>query len=961
MPLVLLSNNQVLHLDKSLIFAKGGESIVYLHPSDSSLLVKIYRRPSHQRADKLLLMLNNKPDYSEQQGHIAISWPIDLLLDSDQDDLAIGFLTQKIQHSHSSINFYSPKLRLKKFPLFNYLYLHRAAYNLAAILDLLHQSDYVVGDLNQSNILIDRSALVSLIDVDSFQLKDFKKIYRCPVGTPEFTPPELQGLNFQNVDRVPEHDLFGLGVFIFLLLMQGMHPFSGNVFNKNDESTTIEARIKNGYFIYSQKDMPYRLSELVLPAEIIDPPLFELFSACFEDGHHNPKVRPKPATWMRMLEKAITSLTVCENNPQHYFGKHLKNCPWCSRINNLGIPDLFPASDEIRKISNKTKSKITQISLSPIQPIEDSKGNLESRHSSGDRARRQSITDPQSIESAEKVYRESSSDNIFVLRMDIERFQAKLNASIRQSSKSFPRVFHVFGIGGVGKTTLLNRLIENEVGQMPYVKVSFGLTLGIETPLQLMLKLYENFDRQLKTSIWNRKLFAKTDRFIRKYLMYQQAINELENQPIEGEKKVTVEQVELVKKLTKFGTIAASSILPLGRTVSESIAEQVSTLTVDAAALFLSEKERLRELLRKHRVTKDKIDLQEFLLDPLSELTQAFVEDLFEKANGRPIFIIMDTYEKAPLDVDGWVCHYLSANMDLRKFNIFVLSAGRHGLLKTESWKKIQQDYRLVFERGLHQFNKQETCLYLEKIGITQQEHIQSIYQTTRGLPYYLNWIREQREQGKQLDFSHGKLEIVDLLLQGLDSDQALIVQMVSCCHWFDRSIVQYIISKSDCKLDFLTSENELDCFEWLKRRDFIKFAQYQYQLDDVARDIFRFSLWQENQRKFCQAHEILSNYFEARFKGQEEISHNSHAKDNVATAHFSEYIYHSLFCSPDGSQFKMLNDLLLNRSDTQFMDEVTNLVFAKVLAEEKIEEHPFLLPSIKEILLAIKIRYSIN
>ena len=51
--------------------------------------------------------------------------------------------------------------------------------------------------------------------------------YRCPVGKPEFTPPELQGRLFAHLDRAPEHDLFGLAVLIFQLLMEGTHPFAG--------------------------------------------------------------------------------------------------------------------------------------------------------------------------------------------------------------------------------------------------------------------------------------------------------------------------------------------------------------------------------------------------------------------------------------------------------------------------------------------------------------------------------------------------------------------------------------------------------------------------------------------------------------------------------------------------------------------------------------------------------------
>ena len=56
----------------------------------------------------------------------------------------------------------------------------------------LHERGYVVGDVNESNILVNRGALVTLIDTDSFQVRSAEQVYRCRVGKPEYTPPELQ-------------------------------------------------------------------------------------------------------------------------------------------------------------------------------------------------------------------------------------------------------------------------------------------------------------------------------------------------------------------------------------------------------------------------------------------------------------------------------------------------------------------------------------------------------------------------------------------------------------------------------------------------------------------------------------------------------------------------------------------------------------------------------------------------
>jgi DNA-binding helix-hairpin-helix protein with protein kinase domain len=62
-----------------------------------------------------------------------------------------------------------------------------------------------VSDVNQSNFLVNDQALATLVDTDSFQVRDpdGSKVYRCPVGTPDYTPPEMQGVAFAGVNRKP--------------------------------------------------------------------------------------------------------------------------------------------------------------------------------------------------------------------------------------------------------------------------------------------------------------------------------------------------------------------------------------------------------------------------------------------------------------------------------------------------------------------------------------------------------------------------------------------------------------------------------------------------------------------------------------------------------------------------------------------------------------------------------------
>jgi DNA-binding helix-hairpin-helix protein with protein kinase domain len=111
---------------------------------------------------------------------------------------------------------------------------HQVARNLCAALHALHVKGYVMGDVNQKKILVTTQGFVTLVDTDSFQVRAGATVYRCPVGVPEYTPHELHGRKFDQIDRAPVHDRFGLAVLLFQLLVDGYHPFSAVLKNPQD-------------------------------------------------------------------------------------------------------------------------------------------------------------------------------------------------------------------------------------------------------------------------------------------------------------------------------------------------------------------------------------------------------------------------------------------------------------------------------------------------------------------------------------------------------------------------------------------------------------------------------------------------------------------------------------------------------------------------------------------------------
>ncbi|HTU94020.1 MAG TPA: hypothetical protein VMF69_28325 [Gemmataceae bacterium] len=318
---------------------RGGEASIYAVPEWSDVAAKIYHNPSEEHAGKLAAMLAAPPVAPPQPGqHVTLAWPQSRLLEPGGEGRVIGYLMPRLDKAHLIWEVYNPGVRREICPHFHYGSLLRTACNLAAAVAGLHECGYVVGDLNESNVLVTAQALVTLIDVDSCQVPGSDRLYRCRVGRPEYTPPELQGVAFAEVDRLPQHDAFALAVLIFQLLMQGIHPFAGTC-PGNGDSDSLAARIAAGSWPYAWlRIVPIQPSPHAPAWFTLPPSVQELLRRCFEDAHAEPDLRPTAAQWQHALEEAEHELTTCPHNEQHVYHRRLDCCPWCSPSSSSSRP-----------------------------------------------------------------------------------------------------------------------------------------------------------------------------------------------------------------------------------------------------------------------------------------------------------------------------------------------------------------------------------------------------------------------------------------------------------------------------------------------------------------------------------------------------------------------------------------------------------------------------------------------
>jgi tetratricopeptide (TPR) repeat protein len=467
----------------------------------------------------------------------------------------------------------------------------------------------------------------------------------------------------------------------------------------------------------------------------------------------------------------------------------------------------------------------------------------------------------QRVAESDEVNRQSPMRSLVPDENYIERDEAKgllthFAAALNQPQGQ-PLLFNICGIGGVGKTTLLGRLRDAHVGKVDFLEICFAKTAGIEKPLKLMRKLHQQAMKLLGSG-------TITDAFTQQDRQFEETLFELSEKSINGEANSSEDKRKIVSWFERLIWLD-----PLGLTSTSSKPKSFDVLGVGFSALAVMGEdaeglqEWIQQRVRNHPATKDQPELQSLMLEPVPRLTQAFADSLIQisQSRGRSLVLILDTYEKTQSYLNQWLWQYLVEDTPLYSAPVRLVVVGRRSLQADEGWRKLNQDRKLLHETSLTRFSQKDTKNYLTKIGIEHGGTQAKIFKVTQGLPYYLDWVRKQHEEGKELDFSRGNQAIAELLLQGIYPQQRKILQVVACCRWFDLAMIRYLLSSIDLGLQQNTNNAEV-YFEWLKQSDFVEFTNHRYGLDDVARNVFRQSYFQDDQTQFRKTNALIAEYF---------------------------------------------------------------------------------------------------
>lgn len=194
----------------------GGEGTIF-DTDRPDIVCKVYHKDklTALRQKKIELMLTRKIDVH------GICWPIDVALNCNRE--FVGYLMPKARGRTLQPTMFVKPLLEKTFPTWTRLDLVNVCTSFLERIAYLHSLNIIVGDINPMNLLVEQdSKKLWLVDTDSFQIENFP----CPVGTVNFTAPEIQGKNYSSFLRTKDHELFAVATMLFMLLHPGKPPYA---------------------------------------------------------------------------------------------------------------------------------------------------------------------------------------------------------------------------------------------------------------------------------------------------------------------------------------------------------------------------------------------------------------------------------------------------------------------------------------------------------------------------------------------------------------------------------------------------------------------------------------------------------------------------------------------------------------------------------------------------------------
>src|SRR6266487_48211 len=451
-------------------------------------------------------------------------------------------------------------------------------------------------------------------------------------------------------------------------------------------------------------------------------------------------------------------------------------------------------------------------------------------------------------------------------------------------------IISLYGDGGVGKSTLVNRYIE--MASSPEFK-EYCMAAIVDERQATPASMMEKFTAQLHIHNEFRQALTHYKEALRKQQDEQETI-----------------QDAVLQRAPDFAGAAVEGVPIVGPLLRESLKLTTS------------------QVLNRYQSGQTR-QVSIRLEDPLSSLTKAFVTELNRLAESQVtlstewrtkrrhrIVLVFDTFEQLAAEAAPWLLNYfLEAEISS---NIVILTAGRIPIERSlpedpKRWLPYR-DNHTICDISLNSFTFEETQAYLLQRGIADPGRIDRIWQLSRGLPLYLSLLTS--DPRSDVDPA---ADVVANFLRWIPQNEWIKRRLVLDASLFSRPFNQDDLAA----LDYIPASERPFLYHWLIIQPFVRLSTQdgRYSYHELAEDLFSRHLYLRSPNDCYSTRRALTTHYRVELatiqaQGQQEYYRIPEWLGlTIALAQ-------QLFFLPDGNSHLEAAEQLLHAYDLTKQDE---------------------------------------